>query len=226
MRQYFGYNKPLICIRDMKASLIITTLLLLASSTFAQWSNTDLRSQTKKHALFGSGDYITGNYQGGDIGINFIYNNKYSVKLGFSISEKSSTHLSQDFLKSGQTLSTTELSPPNEHFESIHLLFGRVFNLDARNRFRITLQGGPGISAVQEPVFQSTLENHSSVLTDYELKYHKKSCASFVLNPKIEFPVVSVVGLSIGPMTIINQERTFWGASIGLMYGIVSCGTL
>lgn len=210
----------------MKTLVLLTVFTLNATLAHTQWSSNYLKNRTNDHYLFGSGDIIAGNYKGGDIGINYIYNNKFSIKLGFSISEKLVTTLPQDLLKSGQTLSSIGLKAPNENFENIHLLFGRVFSLDKKNKLRLTMQGGPGISAIREPEFSNNENNINPSHSDYSISYQRTSHLSVIVNPKIEFPFASVLGLSVGPMVIVNEERTFWGTSIGLMYGIVGCNSL
>lgn len=207
----------------MKALILLTTFFMIMTTTSAQWSDKYLQTSSDKHFLYASGDVVAGNYKGGDIGINYIYKNKYSVKLGFSLSEKLVTSAPNNFLKSGETLSSVGLAAPTENLENIHLMFGRVFSFGAKNRLRLTVQGGPGISSVREPLFQASGSKSNLSSTDYAIDYQKISYASFIINPKVEFPLACIFGISAGPMLILNQERTFLGASIGFMYGITGC---
>lgn len=199
---------------------------MMMATANAQWSDKFLQTSSDKHFLFASGDVIAGNYKGGDIGINYIYKNKYSIKLGFSLSEKMVTSTPNNFLKSGETLSSVGLTAPTENLENIHLMLGRVFSFGAKDRLRFTIQGGPGISTVREPLFQANGSKSSLSSTDYAIDYQKVSYASFIINPKVEFPLACIFGISVGPMLMLNKERTFFGASIGFMYGITGCNTM
>jgi hypothetical protein len=210
----------------MKALILLITFFLTFTSAYAQWSNRFLQTSSDKHFLFASGDVIAGNYNGGDVGINYIYKNKYSVKLGFFLSEKLVTSIPNNFLKSGETLSSVGLTAPTENLENFHFLVGRVFSFGAKDRLRLTIQGGPGISTVREPVFQENGNKSNLSSAEYAIDYQKVSHASFTINPKVEFPLACVFGISVGPMLILNQERTFLGASIGFMYGITGCNTM
>jgi len=208
----------------MKALLLLITFVFAVSAASAQWSNKFSGGWAEKHFIYGSGDVLVGNYTGKDISVNYIYNNKFSVKFGFSASDKLAS-MPNFPLKSGEDVSSMPGHSPNENLENYHLMFGRVFRLDAKDKIRITVQGGPGISMLREPVVADNAVN-SVFNPNTDVNYEKTKNLSFILNPKIEFPIGCILGLSAGPMVMINEDRTFFGASIGFMYGVIGCNSI
>nr|WP_319273106.1 hypothetical protein [uncultured Draconibacterium sp.] len=198
----------------MKVTLLIATFFLLALASQAQWSQSDLSVQ--KHYLYSTGEYVVGKEQAGKIGLNYTYNNKYTISIGYSATLKKTMTPTDDFLKSASNLAPAYSTEPFENNENLHLMLGRIIPLDKQNSIRLVLQGGPGISTFRSPEF--------SLLTsgdryDYNIATKKK--LSLVVNPKLEMPLLSALGCSIGPMLIVNDEQKYFGASIGIMYGII-----
>lgn len=196
----------------MKTLLTLVAVLLFTLTSQAQWSYRFLSQE--RHFLYSSGDYIVGNQNGGKLSINYVYNNKYTVNVGFSATTKNEAQLPNEILKSA-----TELIPANPtaaftNSENIHLMIGRVFNLNKAGTFRFIMQGGPGILTSRNPVY--TVKSN---VYEYDMEASKKMC--LVLNPKIELPLFSAIGVSAGPMLVMNSSTRYIGAGIGIMYGII-----
>ena len=208
---------------EMKTLIVLTFCFFILNTAYAQWSNKYRWS--KKHYLYTTGDVVIGNYKGGDLGINYIYNNKYSIKFGFSATNKEAASQPSDYLKSSENLVSSDYNLPNENLENFHLMVGRVFSLDSKERVRIIIQGGPGLSTIREPIFWKRSDSNLYE-TNYGYDFQKKKKLSLIVNPKIEFPIAYIVGFSIGPMFILNDEKTFFGIGIGFMYGIIGSNTI
>ena len=209
----------------MKKLILLIICFFIFNSIYAQWSNKFSSRWSKKHFLYASGDVMVGNYNGGDLGINYILNKKYSVKFGFSATNKPSTSQPLDFLKSSENEIPTNFNMPSENLENFHIMLGRVISFNSKEYVRIILQGGPGLSNARVPTNWQWRENNLYQSNyNYDMKINRE--ISFILNPKIEFPLTSVIGFSIGPMLIISKEKSFFGAGIGIMYGIIGANTI
>ena len=203
--------KP-INVKPMKTLLIIALFSLLTISSSAQWSYRFLSQE--KHFLYSSGDFIAGSQNSGKVSLNYVYNNKYTVNVGFSATSKNEAQLPNEILKSA-----TELIPANPaaaftNSENIHIMLGRVFNLNKDKTFRFILQGGPGVITSRDPVYSVKSNTY-----EYDMETSKKMC--MVINPKIEVPVCCAIGVSCGPMVVLNKDTRYIGAGIGIMYGII-----
>src|SRR5680860_343268 len=99
----------------MKILITLTFCFFLVNSIYAQWSNKFSTRWSEKHFLYASGDVMVGNYNGGDLGINYIINSKYSINFGFSASNKQTSSQPMDYLKSSENeipVSYTHLTLP------------------------------------------------------------------------------------------------------------------
>ena len=196
----------------MKTLLLLAAISFISLTSRAQWSFRFLSQE--RHFLYSSGDYIVGNQNGGKLSLNYVYNNKYVVNVGFSATTKSEAQLPNEILKSATELIPANTTPAFTNSENIHLMIGRVFNLNEAKTVRFILQGGPGILTSRAPVY--TIKSN---MYEYENEASKKMC--LVVNPKIEIPVCCAIGISAGPLAVINHDTKYIGAGIGIMYGIV-----
>ncbi len=169
----------------------------------------------QKHFLYTSGDVMVGETNGGKLGLNYVYNNKYLLNIGYSATNKTSAALPADYTKSGTEQSEALIGDGAfQNIENFHLMVGRFFNLNQKNTVRILLQGGPGVLTSRKPEFIG-----SGGQSDYSIK--ASQFPSLTLNPKLEFPFLYALGVSVGPMIIVSSEQNYYGAGIGFMYGII-----
>lgn len=187
---------------------------MIALASNAQW--TQKHSPAQKHYLYSTGEYVVGEEQAGNIGLSYSYNNKYTISVGYSATFKSPVSAPDAFLKSGTELTLANPDEPFENTENLHLMVGRIFDLNKKGNLRVVLQGGPGIATSREPEFNLTTSGDQ-----YYFKTIASKKISLILNPKVEMPLLYSVGCSVGPMVVINNNRTYIGAGIGIMYGLI-----
>lgn len=198
----------------MKVTILIASFFLLALASQAQWSQQVLSSQ--KHYLYSTGEYVVGKEQAGKLGLNYTYKNKYTISVGYAATMKKTMAPTDEFLKSASNITPAYSTEPFENNENLHIMIGRIFTLDKQSGIRVVLQAGPGVSTYRSPEFRMLT---SKDMYDYNIATKKK--LSLVVNPKIEMPLVATLGCAIGPMLIVNNEQKYFGASVGIMYGII-----
>ena len=160
-----------------------------------------------------------GNYKGGDLGVNFIFDKKYIVKLGFSATEKLPIVPPTDFLKSAVN-DVQKRESSFENFENFYVTIGRVVFLNSKEKVRFLIQGGTGFSNNRKPEnWRWRVNDSNESVFQSDININRNFC--FILNPKIEVPIAPVMGISVGPMFIYSSETSFFGAGIGLTYGII-----
>lgn len=187
---------------------MILLYCFVLNTAFAQWSNKWQTPWKNDHLLYTHGDLMVGNFNGGDIGVSFVFDNKISMQFGFSAISNQPSSNPANYLKKGKE---SDLSTPASirNTENFHFMLGRVFTLNTKRVVRFVAQGGPGLF--------SSMENSSGQL---ELD-NKKQSVSLMLNTKIEFPLTNSIGISAGPTYIFSKESSFLGCSIGFLYGII-----
>lgn len=203
----------------MKSLILFAVLCITVNTTFGQFSYKFLKNKSTSNALYVTGDVMVGNHNGGDLGLSFVFDKKYCVKIGFSATEKSPVSAPNDFLKSAST-DVQKKGVAFENSENFYLTFGRVLFFNSKEKVRIILQGGPGITNARTPEnWRWEVNNLSESVYVNDITVQKK--LSLIVNPKLEFPISSVMGLSFGPMYIYSQENSFFGAGVGLIYGLL-----
>ena len=196
----------------MKTLILIILAGLLSFASEAQWSYKFLSKE--KHFIYSSGDYYVGKNNSGKVSVNYVYNNKYILNLGYAASSKQDAQLPNEILKSTQELLPANSATPFSNSENLHLMVGRVIKINREGSMRFLIQGGPGLYTSRSPVYEIKSNSY-----DFDVEPAKSLC--LVLNPKFEMPLFSSIGFSAGPMILVNNNESYVGAGIGLMYGIV-----
>lgn len=204
--------------RIVKRFILFSIGVLAVSTISAQWSNKWLNSSKNKHLLYANGDLMVGNNSGGNVGMTFVYDARYSIEVGYSAtSNQFSTPITG--LKSASKSNTTDVMVPNLNMENFNLMAGRHFNMNSNKTIRFVLQGGPGMSVMMEWV-ELQPDNHSNSFVINKLI--KTNDFSFMVNSKFEFLIIDLLGFSAGPTLIMNHDKRFLTFNVGFMYGIIS----
>ena len=202
----------------MKRYILLSVCVLLISTVSAQWSSEWLISSKNKHLLYANGDLMVGSSSGGNLGMSFVYDCKYSIGVGFSA-------ISNQFnmpvlgLKSAGKLNTTDKIPPGQMMENFNFMEGRHFNMNTNETIRFVLQGGPGMSVMMDLRNIPSGNNSNSFMST---KMIKTKDFSLMVNSKFEFLITDLIGFSAGPTLIMNHDKRFLTFSAGVMYGIIS----
>ena len=162
-----------------------------------------------------------GNYVGVDFNFNYVFNNKYSLKLGFSGNIREPKSQPEDFSGGLNSIFSLGTDQPYDHFLTYRFDAGRIYNLNDKGTIRAHLAAGIGYTIIKEP------ENWEPAPTDavitlaenYTYNYRSYNTVSLIINPKIEFPISNFFGLTVSPTLQINKDRTFIGVGIGTMLG-------
>ncbi len=202
----------------MKRFVLLSVCVLIISTVSAQWSHDWLNSSKNKHLLYANGDLMVGNSSGGNLGMSFVYNARYSVEVGYSaISNQFDTPITR--LKSAKKADAADVITPILMTENFNIMAGRHFSLNTNETIRFVLQGGPGMSVMMKWTGQQPVNSTNSFIKNEMLKTKD---FSFTVNSKFEFLITDLLGFSAGPTLIMNHDKRFLTFSVGFMYGIIS----
>ncbi|MBQ0768872.1 MAG: hypothetical protein KBT58_06240 [Bizionia sp.] len=196
----------------MRKLMLLFIVSVFIPSAKAQWSD--------NNALYLSLDYNLGNYIGIDTNINYIYNETYSFKIGYTGNLRTPKREPNDFSSGLPGLFTIGLIGPFDTMENYHIGAGRVIKLNAKGSIRANLSFGIGLTTIKEA---TNWQKYSGYTLDknYSYQYHRYQTISLIINPKIEFPLTRIYGLSVSPMVQINKDRTYFGIGIGQLLGVL-----
>lgn len=202
----------------MKPFILILVNVLIMSTASAQWSNEWRNSSKNKHLLYTNSDLMVGNSSGGNLGMSFVYNTKYSIEVGYSATSDQFNKPITGLKSASKSTSAAEI-PPSQMMENFNMMVGRHFNMNSEGTIRFVLQGGPGMSVMMEWVELQAGNDLNSIVKS---KLVKENDFSLMINSKFEFPVTTLLGFSAGPTLIVNRDKSFLTFSVGFMYGIIS----
>lgn len=200
--------------KHLTTLLIILTTLNIASAQFAE-----------KHAIYFSGEVGGGNYFNIDLDLNYVFKENYSLQIGLTGNFRKAVSKPDDYF--GGLIKTVfflGLAGPKDQMETYHISLGKIVNLNKSRTIRANLLFGVGHTTITEPENWKKVEGgiiDEMVTDNYTWDYEKRNGVSFIINPKIEFPVTRYWGLTVSPMVQINKDRTYYGIGVGKMIGLL-----
>jgi len=196
----------------MRKTALLFILFIFIQSAKAQWLN--------DNALYLSLDYNMGNYIGLDTNVNYIYNETYSFKIGYTGNLRTPKREPKDFSSGLTGIFTFGLIDPFDTMENYYVGAGRVFKLNAKGSILANISMGIGLTTIKEATNWQEYPGYTFG-ENYSYQYHRYQTVSLIINPKIEFPLTRIYGLSASPMVQINKNRIYFGIGIGQLLGVL-----
>lgn len=177
----------------------------------------------ENNALYIGNEFNVGGYFGADISLNYIYQEKYAVRLGYTSNTRIAKSIPSDYSPGMVGILTLGMNTPRDNFSTVHLDFGFIKKLNDAGTARMNLSLGLGFVLTKEPVnWQKT---DGFIIENYTWDYEYDHAISLVLNPKFEFPFSRYWGLSISPMLQIYDEGIFFVVGVGHIFGLLRRST-
>ena len=196
----------------MKQILFTFLLIFSVYQVNAQFS--------ENHAIYHSSEITVGNYLGIDINANYVLKEKYSFKIGYSGFIRKPKGAPENYSSGLFGALTFGLANPYDQIGNIQISAGKIYPLNKKGTIRANLSLGLGFTSIREPTNWQPL--YGGFLDEnYSYEYHKYHTVSLIINPKIEFPITRIYGLTLSPMILINKDRTYMGIGVGHMIGLL-----
>lgn len=198
----------------MKKLIILYLLLLGYGGLGAQSKN--------KISFYNSGEINFGNYVGGNLNANILFNKSLALQIGFSGNRRKSPAQPYNYKidESWDVLNLSRFKNKHDYFGGFHVLMGKIFWLNETNSSRLNLLGGLGFTKIIEYsnwVLQPDGSGSGGSNYTYDIiKYNK---VSVVFNPRIEFTGKKFFGTSISLLLQANPKRALMGIQFGVMIG-------
>lgn len=194
---------------------IIIIILIALQSQFITAQNTD------KNTYYLTSELNLGNYFGVDYALNYVYKNKYSLKVGFSGNVRKPISQPDDYSGGLNGLFSLTTENPYDHFLNYKIDVGRIYNLNKKGTIRANISVGVGYTIIKEPENWQFVNNEAliNLSENYTYAYREYNTVSLIINPKIEFPITKYFGLSASPLIQLNKDRTYYGIGFGMMLG-------
>ncbi|WP_245583439.1 hypothetical protein [Salinimicrobium terrae] len=168
--------------------------------------------------IYFTSELTAGNYLGVDIHFNYLLNEEYSFKMGYSGHLREPKSAPYNYSPGFFGILSFGLKNPFDKLGNYHVMAGRIYNLNKKGTIRANISLGLGLAVIKEPTNWQILER-GLLYQNYTFDYNKYYTLGLILNPKIEFPFTKYFGLTLSPMLQINKDRTYIGIGIGHMIG-------
>ncbi|WP_297099734.1 hypothetical protein [uncultured Draconibacterium sp.] len=197
----------------MKKSILLLFLFIFVfSSAKAQFS--------ENNAIYYSDGLSIGNYFGVDVNLNYVYREKYSLKIGYIHNWREPKSQPGDYSAGLAKALLFGAADPHDQMRNYQIAVGKIYLLNESRTIRINFSVGLGYTEIKEPA--NWLKTESAFLAEnYTWNYENRNTLSLLINPRIEFPFTTIYGLSLSPMVQINKHRTFFGIGVGQMIGLL-----
>ena len=198
----------------MKLNKLLLILIILGSQLISAQNK-------EKDTYYLTSEVNLGNYFGVDYAFNYIFKNKYSLKVGFSGNVKKPKSQPKDYSAGLNGLIGLATENPFDHFLNYRIDFGKIYKLNKKGTIRANISFGVGYSIIKEPENWQFVDHEAWIYLgeNYTYSYRKHNTMSFIINPKIEFPITKYFGLSSSPMIQLNKKRVYYGIGLGIMLG-------
>lgn len=177
----------------------------------------------EKNALYASGEIAIGNYLEMNLNMNLVIDGKYSFQIGGSGHIREAKSQPADY-NSGVLLVIFTLGFAQylhyDQMDNYQILFGRICNANESGNIRMNLAGGIGYTIITEPTNWKPVSGFP-LGPNYTYDIEKHYTISLIFNPKVEFPLSRIIGLTVSPMLQINKDRVFVGIGVGTMIGLL-----
>ncbi|SRR5690554_4519522 len=192
----------------MKNFLFLCVTTFLCFSSFAQEKEND----KEKSKYYVSSEVGAGNYMTYGVDLNYIVNDKYTFKLGYSGYVRNSKATPDD-------LSNT-LSTPHDIMNTLQFMVGHAIYLNPNNKNnRVNLAAGIGYTSIDKPTNWELID--SDTRNTYIYDTNIKQEASLIIQPKIEFLIERYFGFTVSPTLQISESETYIGIGFGSMLGSI-----
>ncbi len=176
----------------------------------------------EKNSLYTSGEIEIGNYLGMNLNMNLVIDGKYSVQIGGSFHMREAKSKPADYSPGlvGIFFLPVLALTLNDQMDNYQIMFGRIVNANESGKIRMNLAGGIGYTIIKEPTNWKPVSGFT-LFENYTYDIEKYNTISLIFNPKVEFPLSRIIGLTISPMLQINMQRVFIGIGVGTMIGLL-----
>lgn len=175
---------------------------------------------SEDNALYQTIAISAGTANGFDLNANYIRKERYTFKLGFSAFYKEAEQKPDDFSVGLIEAFFLGLTSPIDVMTNYQAQFGRLFKLNPKGTIRLNLSAGLAYSKFSTAV-NFIPSNGGLIDRNYTHRYRKSSAISFLLNPKIEFPLGRFYGLALSPLMILSDNHSYFGIGIEQMVGLL-----
>lgn len=174
--------------------------------------STAQEDEKEKSKYYISSEVGAGTYMSYGADLNYILNDRFSFKLGYSGHVRNSKKLPPNL--------TSTISTPRDIMNTFQFMVGHAIYLNPNNKkSRINLAAGIGYTSIEKPTNWEVVNPESNKRAIYMYDKYTEKEASLIIQPKIEFLIERYFGFTVSPTVQISEHETYIGIGFGSMIG-------
>lgn len=181
---------------------------------------TSLAKLPENQFVYINGGFSVGNFVGGQIGISFAVNNKFSLQLEYFGATRSSKSIPSDYSIGFMDILTFGMSTPYDNSNSFRVMAGKMKNINQKGSVRINFKAGFSYLTIEEPYNWEKI-NSFLIMSNYTWDYKTRQQIALVLKPEFEFVFANFMGITVTPVGEFSGDYSFYGIGVNLLFGKV-----
>jgi len=173
-----------------------------------------------KQFLYVNGGFSVGNLSGGQIGINFAVDNKFSIQAEYSGVVRNSKKIPDDYFTGVIGIFTFGASNPKDEVSSCRLMAGKLKAINSTCTIRINFKGGLSYLTFKEP-YNFNKGNGYLIDANYTWDYISKHQLGLILKPEVEFVFSNYIGAAVTPYCELTSNISTVGIGVNVLLGKV-----
>lgn len=170
--------------------------------------------------LYVNGGYSGGNLTGGQVGVNFAVDDKFSIHVEYSGVTRKSKSTPVDYTGGFFGALALGTTAPKDNIHSFRIMAGTVKTINSTGKVRINLKAGFSVLTIKEPYNWEKIWG-LLLVPNYTWDYRSKQQLGLVLKPEFEFVFANFIGAAITPYCELTREISTVGIGFNLLLGKV-----
>lgn len=174
--------------------------------------------KVEKTPVYGSVGFSAGNFFGGNAGLNFIFNQKFSLQAEYSSSIRKSKSIPEDYTIGMVDIFSMGTTTPKDKIQSFRLMFGLVKKSEQSGFFRFNFKTGISVATISTPVNWEKVD-YFLLAANYTWDTESMTRLGWVIKPDFEFLFTNFIGVVVSPYCELNSDYSSAGVGVGLLLG-------
>ena len=176
---------------------------------------------TSKHPLFYvNGGLSMGNFSGGQAGINFAVENRFSLQLEYSGILRKAKEKPEDYSAGMLSIFVLFANGPVDKINSIRFMAGKIVTINPTGKTKLNLKAGFSYSTYSESYnFIKDPAEGLLLVPNYSWDSRRTGMMGVIIKSELEHTISRIVGYSISPYVEISSEISSVGVAFNLLLG-------
>ena len=175
---------------------------------------------SQKPVFYFNGGLSMGNFSGGQLGINFTFENQFSLQMEYSGILRRAKEKPDDYSAGLFSFLVLYSNGPVDNIHSFRILAGKISTINPTGKTKFNLKAGLSYLTSSEAYnFVKDPGEGLFLVPNYSWNNRKTEIIGVIIKPELEHSISRIVGYSISPYLEISSEISSVGVAFNLLVG-------